>query len=202
MDRPQVTLAIAVVAHPARLEQARALAAELDAELILDDEGYGDAVNHARAWEWLAGQGSDWSLAIEDDAAPVSGLRERLARHIAALPEPGVLLLYTGSDRRTHIVRRTREAHAQAQAQGRSWIRLRHAHWGVGIAAPTEHAAAIATALRETKAPSDDALGYWARTVAHLPIYATHPNLVDHADGASVIPNHGNKGERKALWLE
>jgi len=198
----QVTLAIAIVAHPKRLEQAQALAAELDAEIILDDEGYGDAVNHARAWEWLAAQDAQWALAVEDDAVPVSGLRERLARHVTALPEPGVLLLYTGSDRRTHIVQRTREAHAQAEAQGRSWIRLRHAHWGVGIAAPTEHAAGIAKALCETKAPSDDALGYWARTVAHLPIYATHPNLLDHADGDSVIPQHGYKGERKALWFE
>src|SRR5690606_20098125 len=115
------------------------------------------------------------------------------------LPHDGLLLGYTGSDSRTRVGQRTMDAHAQAEQQGRRHITLRNAHWGVAIAARTAHAEAIAQALRTTRAPSDDAVGYWAKNKP-LHIYATHPNLVDHDDQDSVL-GHGKRAPRKALWF-
>lgn len=193
------TLAIAIVAHPKRAKRAAELADELDAHVVMDDAEYGDAINHARAWEWLAGQDTDWSVAVEDDAIPAKRFRERMVECIEALPHDGLLLGYTGSDSRTSIGRRTTDAHIRAEQLGRTHITLRSAHWGVTIAARTTHAPAIAQALRSSRAPSDDTIGYWAQRHP-LHIYATHPNLADHEDGDSVL-GHGKRGPRRALWF-
>lgn len=192
-------LAIAVVAHPKRAQQAARLADELGAHVVMDDGEYGDAINHARTWEWLAGQDADWALAIEDDAVLGERFVERLVECIEALPKEGLLLAYTGRDSRTRIGQRTRDAHAAADLQGRAYITLRNVHWGVALAAPTHHARAMAQALRTSRAPSDDTIGAWANK-QRIPIYATHPNLVDHEDGDSVL-GHGKRGPRRALWF-
>lgn len=193
------TLAIAVVAHPKRAQQAARLADELGAHVVMDDGEYGDAINHARAWEWLAGQDAEWALAIEDDAVLGERFAERLVECIEALPTDGVLLAYTGSDSRTRVCQRVSDAHMLAEARGAKVFALRNVSWGVAIAARTHHAGKFAQALRTSRAPSDDTIGYYANT-HRLPVYATHPNLVDHEDGDSVL-GHGKRGPRRALWF-
>ena len=193
------TLAIAIVAHPKRAARAIELADELGAHIVMDDAEYGDAINHARAWEWLAGQGAEWSLAIEDDAVLGERFVERLVECIEALPTDGVLLAYTGSDSRAKVCQRVSDAHILAEARGAKVFALRNVSWGVAIAARTHHAGEFAQALRTSQVPSDDTIGYYANT-HRIPIYATHPDLVDHEDGGSVLGN-GGIGPRRALWF-
>ena len=193
------TLAIAIVAHPKRSARAIELADELGAHIVMDDGDYGDAINHARAWEWLAGQDAQWSLALEDDAILGENFTARLVECIEALPTDGVLLAYTGSDSRTRVCQRANDAHILAEARGAKVFALRNVSWGVAIAAQTHHAGRFAQALRTSRAPSDDTIGHYANT-HHLPVYATHPDLVDHEDEDSVL-GHGKRGPRRALWF-
>lgn len=192
------TLAIAIVAHPKRAERAAALAVELDAHVVMDDGEYGDALNHARAWEWLAEAGTEWSLAVEDDAVPVAGLRAALeAQALPAAPR-GLISLYVGTDSRDDVAQRLRAAYREAERTGTAWLRLRALYWGVAVAAPTDCASGIAARLRRfPRLMSDTTVSRWARRT-QTPIHATFPSMVDHDDGDSVL-GHGRRGPRKAI---
>lgn len=205
------TIAIAVVAHPKRAQQAARLADELGAHVVMDDGEYGDAINHARAWEWLAGQDAEWALAIEDDAVLGENLRSRFSQTADTLPCDGMLVGYTGRDSRAAVSKRVHDGHTLAERRGLGFFAIRGVYWGVAVGARTQRAAAIAQHLRISpthvrnhrglmvRVGSDEMVSLWAAS-KRLPVFACHPDLVDHADDGSVLGN-GKLGPRRALWF-
>ena len=192
------SLAIAIVAHPLRAKRAAELADTLGAHIVMDDAEYGDAINHARAWEWLAGQDAEWVLCIEDDAVPVENMRDILQREALPHAPYGLISLYVGTDLRQDVALEVQAANYRASRSGAAWINLNGLYWGVAILGPRECAPGIAKRLRRYEhVMSDTTVSRWARR-NQVRTYGTYPSLVDHEDESSVM-GHGKRGPRKAL---
>ncbi|WP_343944918.1 hypothetical protein, partial [Pseudonocardia zijingensis] len=128
-----MSLAVAVVAHPARLAAAELLAATLGAHLVVDEHQQGEWPTHARALAWAAEQDASHALVVQDDAVPVPGLLEHVAAATDAHPD-GPIGLYVGRTRpRPEQVAR---AVAQADEVGASWLEANTLLWGVATVLP------------------------------------------------------------------
>jgi len=202
-DRAQVGMtirpahAIAIVAHTARLEQADGLAAKVNANAVLVDDGtLGCNANHRRAWERLAEGDSEWSLCMEDDALPVDGFNEQLEQVLAVAPSP-VVSLYLGRLRPPHWQHRIRNTLANTDAHWLTAPALLHA---VAVCIRTEilplmlHGSPTHKPMDAHK-PIDEAIGTYARRNGIKVAYC-NPSLVDHADQGTLIA-HPDRQPRK-----
>ena len=77
---------IVVVGHHSRRDMAKRLAEQLDAHLLIDEEGNGANWNHRRAIEW-AGQQDCRVVVIEDDAQPVAGFQSLAQEWVDKFPD-------------------------------------------------------------------------------------------------------------------
>lgn len=174
----------AVVAHPDRLDAAKRLADDLDAELFVDTDRLGAWGNHERALRWAAGQPASHALIVQDDAVPVPDFRDHAAQAIAHRPE-GLIGFYVGRTRpRAEQVARAVHAAEQVHA---SWLSADTLLWGVATAVPTADIPRLLAYVRHARYPYDLRLGLWYRDHG-IPVHYTWPSLVEHADGPSVIP--------------
>lgn len=193
-------IAIGVVAHTTRLSQAEALADQVDADYMSVDDGtLGCDGNHRAVWAHLAHLGAEWSVVIEDDAIPVPDFRAQLGKVLAVSPSP-VVSLYLGTARPVWIelagrgsAQRAqplvRQAVAEAEVKGASFITAPKLMHAVAVAIRTDLIAAMLDATAETLDPIDAAIGKWCSTVGHTVAYS-YPSLVDHYDGPTVIRRH------------
>jgi hypothetical protein len=164
-----VSLAVAVVAHPARLAAAEQLATTLSAHLVVDEHQQGEWPTHARALAWAAEQDTSHALVVQDDAVPVPGLLEHVAAAIDAHPDGPIA----------------------------SWLVANTLLWGVATVLPAADLPALLAWGRRCTLPYDQRIGAWYRN-QQRPVRYTWPSLVDHADGPSLLTGRARTVPRVA----
>jgi hypothetical protein len=178
-----VSLAVAVVAHPARLAAAEQLATTLSAHLVVDEHQQGEWPTHARALAWAAEQDTSHALVVQDDAVPIPGMLDHVAAAIDAQPD-GPIGLYVGRSRpRPEQVAR---AVHRADEVGASWLEASTLLWGVATVLPATDLPALVAWGCRCHLPYDQRIGAWYRNQCR-PVRYTWPSLVDHADGPSLL---------------
>lgn len=179
-----MSLAIAVVGHTQRTQQAARLAQQLaPAALFLDDGTLGEWANHERALLWGTTAPASHLLVIQDDAVPVDGFLT--LANLAAAERPDDLIgLYVGKQRPRAAA--VTQAVAQANRDGASWLTSSSLWWGVATIFPVELLAELLWYCQTSDKPYDRRIGTWAKQTGR-PVLYTWPSLVDHADQPTVI---------------
>lgn len=177
-------IAIGVVAHTTRSEQAKALSKAVTADFISIDNGLlGCDDNHEHVQHHLANLPATWSVILEDDAVPIPDFREQAQAALVMAPSP-IVSFYLGRRRPPHWQNRIATALAQAQEVDAHWVVSTHLLHAVGYAIRTE---LLPSLLQHTTArPVDEHIGHWARHYGHTISY-THGSLVDHDDGPTIV---------------
>lgn len=184
---------IGIVTHTARSTQANALAKAVQAHLVSVDDGtMGCDQNHATVQTHLANVTSTWTVVLEDDAEPVDDFLTQLRNALTMAPTP-IVSLYYGKLRPPHWERRKATALMQARAEDAHWIVGSHLLHAVGYAIRTELLPSLLNHM--TTMPVDQHITDWARQHGYLIGY-THPSLVDHADGPTIV-DHPDRQPRR-----
>jgi hypothetical protein len=177
---------IAIVAHEARAAMAETLQHNLNAGFIAWDDGSkGAEANQKAAWEWHAQNTNGWALVLEDDAEPVEGFLRQASAALAEAPSQ-VVSFYLGQSRPPQWQQKIADAIAKADANDAHWIVSTALIHGVAVAIKSELIPSMLNWVTQTPLPIDEAISHWCR--AHHKVVAyTHPSLVDHADGETLI---------------
>ncbi|WP_159794481.1 hypothetical protein [Puerhibacterium puerhi] len=197
-----MSVAIAVVAHPARAAMASDLFDAVAGNVLaLDVDGRGEQANHQAALEALLDVDADWLVLLEDDAVPAPRFRTQLA---AALADAGdaVVSLYLGTGRWAGTIPAAHEPVvrrlvADADAVGARWITADALWHAVGFAVPRRAARELLAHLRADILPTDQAVTSWCQRTA-TPVRYTWPSLVDHLDGPTVTQHPDGQPRREA----
>ena len=197
-------ISVAVMAHPKRALQAKALWKQLEAMPFVDPYIIFDEKND----EWDTGERSvrygvgkaDWHLVIQDDAVLTPDFYANLEAAILKMPLKGLLSLYVGTVKPLD----ERVKSAVNQAVHGSWLRHYLLLWGVAVVIPSDHIIAMLEYLddpkyRTTQYDTRLSMFYLAN---RLPVHYTMPSLVDHDDDmGSLLPNHQQPQRRVAHRL-
>jgi hypothetical protein len=182
-----VTVDVAVMAHPARAEQAEKLAAQIDAPITWDN-GSGEWDTGQRAWASLADSPAPWAALVQDDALPIDGFRQHLEDVAAAMPVRTACSLYVGTGRPRAAA--VTAAVARADSIGASWLECDGLLWGVAIMLPTEHITPMLDWAQSSPLPYDQRISHWYRTHG-MRVRHCWPSIVDHADGPRLTNTGG-----------
>lgn len=202
-ERPPMRLSAAIMAHPTRKEQVEDLQGQLDRDTPVawdpNPEPSPDPTQRwatgRAAWE-LHDPTADWHLVIQDDALACPDLLAGLEQALTELGPDGIVSAYTGTGRPDQ--RNVKRAIKYAQQHDHAWLPTWSLNWGVAIAAPT---ATIPAMLEWCSHPNrahlnyDMRIGQYYRDIQGWRTWYTHPSLVDHRDGDSLI---GHGGDRRA----
>lgn len=178
-----MSYAIGIVAHPLREQQAYELAELVGGLVNVDVSLQGEQWCHQRTLERLTKTDADWYILLEDDAIPCAHFREHLEQALDDAPAE-IFSLYLGTGRwagnasSASIGARTQLADIQSD----TWIRANFLHHAVAVAIHNEHARPLLQHLRLMKAPTDQAIGRYAKH-RNLTVAYTWPSHVNHADG-------------------
>ncbi|AXH69140.1 glycosyltransferase [Mycobacterium phage NiebruSaylor] len=187
---------IGIVADARRDGAGEMLAAKVQADYLSIDQGeLGCAQNHAKVWRTLAAlsEGHSHCVVLEDDAVPVDGFRDQLDAALEAAPAP-IVSLYLG---RGYIGDRYMSGHiARADQLNAHWLTSPAIMHAVALAVRTDLLPGLVTALPSKDQAIDRTLSLWARRQGHRVAY-THPSLVDHDDGPSLVSRY-KRAERRA----
>lgn len=199
-------IAIAVVAHTKRADQAHQLMETVGAQYLAMDNGtYGCNANHVRCWTYLAKQPTQWGLVLEDDAQPIDGFTTHAASALAAAPAD-IVSFYLGNPtwwdaRIPNRAKLLRDAAAEADTTGAHWITTTELLHGVAIAMPTHLIPDMIEHVEHSTQPIDYAIRQWARDT-HRDIAFAWPSLVDHADGPTLFrhPDGKPRTQPRKAW--
>lgn len=189
-------LSITVMAHPARADQAKALANQVGASIAFD---YGKGQNVTGDFAWRLGlsvRSADWVIVLEDDAVPIPGFRKHAEAALAHIPQDSLISFYTGTGQPRP--EKVAKAVAEADAAGNAWLECDALLWGVAVALPAGRVPEmLESVVTHPDTRYDTRLSNWAYGIG-LPIFYTNPSLVDHADGPSLIHRPGQRPPRRA----
>lgn len=194
-----MTLSIAIMAHPDRMENVIDLMATLDAGAAFDG-GSGENATGDSAWALAAATAgrADWCVVLQDDAIPITGFTG-IADDILASAPDSVVSFYTGTGQPRAA--QVGGAAAEAELTRASWLEADTLLWGVAVAIPTHLVAEMLASVARSGQRYDTRIGRWAQ-LAGLPIRYSWPSIVDHADGPSIAqssPKRGRARRGKAL---
>lgn len=186
-----MTYALGIVAHPDRKKHATWLEERLNPEVVVwDDAGYGAGRNHLRAWEWLAGSPTQWSVVLEDDAIPCKDFPDQLRRALAVAPTP-IVSLYLGRGRPLTVDGFDWPNRIAAGiARDVCWLTAPGLASCVAVAVRTKLVPSLLSVvplLLENR-PIDQAIGQWAHLGLGLDVSYTRPSLVNHRAIQTLIP--------------
>lgn len=186
-----MNISIAIMAHPARKQQAELLFNQvrrypfMGAQIVYDE----DQVEwHTGKRALLAGvEHGDWHVVIQDDAILTPDFYENIKNAISALGQKTLISLYTGTARPM----RKRVKDAVEKAKDGEWLTNKQLLWGVGIVIPTSQIEPMLEFVEDIDLQYDNKIGeFYCRN--SLPVYYTVPSLVDHNDHlGSLIAGHG-----------
>lgn len=181
-----VRLSVAVMAHPAREQEAERLGRTVGARVTWD--------RHRDEWETgsraLAAYDpfATHHIVLQDDAVPVDDFRCHAAAAIAQHPD-SLISFYLGRSRPPHMQRRFIRATLTADETGAAWLSDDRLHHGVGIALPVADIDPLLEWARIPNLPYDERIGTWYRAQRRRVMY-TWPSLVDHADTDTLVTHH------------
>jgi|HubBroStandDraft_1064217.scaffolds.fasta_scaffold05690_6 hypothetical protein len=197
-----ICLSVSVMTHPARLGLATELASRLSSagtRLAVDPRPAGprSAVRAAAvAWEQLAPRATH-HLVLQDDVLPHADLLDAVTRAVRRRSEAG-WTFYSNWDSRAASVLRIAAMWgcASFEPPRDEYVST------LGVVLPHAHAVAFAARLRSassTGAADDALLGQYARDTG-LRVWQTIPNLIEHADGESLVGNNFEGRRRSAYY--
>jgi GR25 family glycosyltransferase involved in LPS biosynthesis len=176
---------IGIVAHEKRRQYAEKLYSDVNADSINFDDGkLGCDASHKLMWTRLSEMPAQWSVLLEDDAAPAPDFRNQLSMALTASPEP-IVSLYMGRLKPEKWQAPMQAAITEADTTGAHWITTNAAIHAVGIAI---HTTLIPDLLKYWRdwLPADQAISSWTRRTNRHIAY-THPSLINHLDIPTVI---------------
>lgn len=187
-----MTVAIGVVAHNARADQAHQLMEDAGAMFLsMDNGGLGVNNNHLNVWKYLANKDTEWGLVVEDDCdIDPTTFTHQLEQALNAASTP-VVSLYLGdpSHWRAAYPDRANRITAAAQAADHTqacFIETKELLHGVATAIRTDHIAHMTSHVQHSSSPIDYAIRAWA--VQHnVNLSFTWPSIVDHKDGPTLL---------------
>ncbi|WFE60200.1 hypothetical protein [Micromonospora sp. WMMD712] len=193
-----VQISVVVMHHPRRSDRIPALLAAcqpLSVRVVVDPDPSGPPSplrTAKRAWAAIA-PGATHHLVLQDDILPIPGLAEHLHRALAARPTDGVTLsVQQTSPRNSYAVRR-------AALAARPFAEMSAVEWTptLALALPVGHAEQLARFLAEhpDEQVDDDHLVTRFCADRGIRVFATVPNLVEHADVVS-LSIYGDEGRR------
>lgn len=195
-------VAIGVVAHHARADQAHALMETVGAQyLSMDNGALGVNGNHRKVWSYLAKQDTDFSIVLEDDAEPVEGFRDQLEQALTAAPTP-IVSLYLGNPKHWDLFQERKQrilaAGTQADTEDACWLTTQELLHGVAICIRAPLIRAMLEGIPDKAI--DYAIREWAKQEGHH-IGFVWPSLVDHRDGPTLLPKNPNMRDRpRRAW--
>ncbi|QEW32013.1 hypothetical protein D0N50_10145 [Erwinia billingiae] len=186
---------IVVVGHHSRRDMAMRLAEQLDAHLLIDEEGNGANWNHRRAIEW-AGQQNRRVVVIEDDAQPVAGFQLLTQEWVDKFPD-NICSFYLGTGRPPQYQTQIAASLIEADKKHGDYITMDRLIHGVCYSPPQSGISTILNNWNRTKA-ADYAVGDALGRKVIYPCYS----LVEHADGVTVEkhPDNEPRKERRRAW--
>ncbi|MEU7822416.1 NAD-dependent epimerase/dehydratase family protein [Catellatospora sp. NPDC049133] len=196
-DPAHPVVTAAVITHPRRLEQARALAATLSGggcDVITDPDPAGppsELRTALRGWSSVS-DGATHHLLMHDDMRPAPGLLERVRRAVRAHPNAALALFAFWGSRNGAAMR-------LGALSGAQWVRTVN-EWTPtnAVVLPREVAVRFVAwaGSRHTAWPADVALHRFLREQG-VPTYVAVPNLVEH-DEVQSLANNDYQGLRRA----
>jgi hypothetical protein len=180
---------VVIVAHPKREDLVANLAHQVSPDAICwDKAGIGAGRNHLSAWEWLADSKYPWGVVLEDDVILAPRFRRQLVHALHYSPEP-ILSLYLGRGAPVQWQQRI----GLAITKEVSYYTADSLISAQGYAMRTELFKDYASvkSFLNSRCPIDNAISKWARSGGVKVAYC-RKSLVDHVDGPSLIPDHGD----------
>jgi hypothetical protein len=193
-----ITLSVVVMHHPRRRDRLPALldaCRPLPVRVIADPEPDGPPSplrTAKRAWASIA-PGASHHVVLQDDVLPMVGFAEHLSRALAARPTDGITLsVQRTSPRNSYAVRR-------AALAGRAFVGMSAVEWTptLALALPAAKARALSrflAGLPDSYVDDDQLVTAFSAEHA-VPVIATVPNLVQHADVES-LSIYADEGHR------
>jgi GR25 family glycosyltransferase involved in LPS biosynthesis len=163
----------------------------------MDNGTLGCDKSHRKAWSYLSGKNTDYSVVLEDDAVPVDGFRAQLEQVLTLTPEP-IVSLYLGRSRPQHFQPRIALATQNANRVDASFITASHLLHAVGVAIRTD---LLPTILLDNRSPIDEALTGWIRR-EQLHVAYTWPSIVDHRDEPTLVKHADGvpRNQHRTAW--
>jgi hypothetical protein len=183
-----ITLSVAMMAHPRRKAQVKAILKRLDRDCpVVWDE---------KSSRWDTGKRAMLAYdpdcthhaVIQDDVLVCRDLFAGMTKALEHVPDEVPVCGYVGRVR--PFAEMVTLAAAVARSRGASWLRMHTLNWGPLIIVPTEAIPEMVTYSDKLKdIPNyDRRLSRYWELGRHLPIWYTWPSVVDHADGPSLVP--------------
>lgn len=211
---------IAICSHPRRARDAERLAAQVQAEVIVEDDGYGSEVNHINSWQQLLESDGNWGLVLEDDAIPIPNFKRQLEQVLLNAPT-SVVSLYLGRSRPPHY----QNSIAQVIGANTPFIVGRVLLSCVAVCVHRDYIpdmldyvkrqhfserVQIKSGERNPKdfAPIDEMMSDWTKSLG-LAVGYTNPSIVQHADSPTLLEFHPSKykesdmssrNEKRVAW--
>lgn len=183
-------IAVGIVAHDSRADQARALADTVGADVLsVDDGSLGCDDNHDLVLSRLSSTKADWVVILEDDAAPIPDFRGQVTCALTAAPTP-IVSLYLGRQRPPWAQDAVQAGITEADTLGASWLVSSHLLHAVAYAIRTPLVDGVLNFL--SGFPVDQHVTAYAQAHGHLISYAW-PSLVDHLDQPTLVDHPDNQ---------
>ncbi|MBN1088815.1 hypothetical protein [Pantoea sp. 1B4] len=184
-----------VVGHHSRRDMAMCLAEQLDANLLIDEEGNGANWNHRRAIEW-ASQQQCRVVILEDDAVLVNGFTEKVTAWLCRFPDD-LLSFYLGTGRPPQYQLEVATKLIDSDQRQTDYITMSRLIHGVCYSVPTHKLQQMLSRWNH-RSPADYAVGDACGGSVIYPCYS----LVDHLDSNTVErhPDNTPRTERRRAW--
>jgi len=198
LEYPRPRIGLAVMYHPARTSQAKALAEQcspLGPRLVADPDPHGlSSPLRTAKLAWASYDPSaTHHLVLQDDVTLTKDFVAHLTTVVAQLPSHGIVLYVNqGSLRNSYLARR-------AAAAGMRWAEVSKSEYvpTLGFLLPTAHAQRLAAHLLtfpDEYRDDDEAVTIYCKS-NNVSVVAVVPNLIEHGDLPSIAgnQNHGNR---------
>lgn len=194
----QITLSVAMMAHPKRAEQVKAICARLDRDVPVTWDEKGSRWDTGRRAMLAYDPACTHHAVIQDDVIPCRDLFAGLEVALAYVPENVAVCGYVGRVR--PFAEMVTQAARRAQRLNASWLMMHTLNWGPLIAVPT---GLIPEMIRHCDLLKDipnydRRLSRYFELQRGVKTWYTWPSLVDHADGPSLVPGRIGTDRAKA----
>lgn len=200
--RRDVTVSVAIMAHPSRAAQVDVLTKAIDGPVTPVFDRKGDRWDTGRRSLLAADPSATHHLVVQDDVTPAKNLRAAMRRIAAIIPPDVPVAAYMGRSRvlprynLLPLLRAAKQHKVPFMRFGGPW-------WGQAVLTPTSHLQAlVAWGDQHTHIRQYDhrMTGYWDSL--GIDCWYTAPSLVQHLVGKAnpSLLGHGHGAGRTSAW--